>query len=122
MRYLKLFEDIEDKLWREITKNEYEDIDIVLFQENKQEEILSLIQNQIDNDEIRIDVQNTSALMLKYFKARVHRNSPYYLIITIEMCDDYWYTVCIEEDYPIYYKCDDIIGVKQLLKDKDIID
>ena len=43
------------------------------------------------------------------------------MIITFEMCDDYWYTVCIEDDYQIHYKCDDITGVKELLKDKDII-
>ena len=117
MKYLKLFENLESNLWIEISQHEYEDREVINFSNSKRDDILSLFHK----DEITIEVNNSVALMIRYHRPKTRREQLNDMIITFEMCDDYWYTVCIEDDYQIHYKCDDITGVKELLKDKDII-
>jgi hypothetical protein len=122
MKYLKLFEDIENDLWDEISFHDYENHEVIKLPERIQKEIISLFKLPLNSgwsiikEPSRLIDETIFIILDSPFP------NPYDWTLTFELCDDYWYLVNADEgNTESHYKCDDIIGIKKLLQHLKIL-
>jgi hypothetical protein len=123
MKYLKLFEDIENDLWDEISFHDFEDHEVIKLPERIQKEIISLFKLPLNSGWSLIG-ESGFILHPSNTTLSIHLDSPflYDWSLTFELCDDYWYLVNVDEgNTESHYKCDDIIGIKSLLQHLKIL-
>lgn len=138
MKYLKLFEDVDNDLWKEIPFSEYEEYEVIELSEKTKEDIISIFKlplnkgwsnikyfSNADKDYWSMGKDKSSSLIItieSVFPTTFQRGTDYDWIFTFELCDDYWYIVIADDGYnETYYKCDDIIGIKKLLQHLEIL-
>ena len=125
MKHLKLFEDIKNDLWEEISFHDFEDREVLKLPERSKKEIISLFKLPLNSGWSVIGedgfISHQSGTVLG-----IPLHSPAWCLydwsLGFEMCDDYWYLVNVDEgDTESHYKCDDIIGIKSLLQHLGIL-
>ena len=125
MKYLKLFEDIENDLWEEISFHDFENHEVIKLPERIQKEIISLFKRELNQgwsitagEEYHFFIKIDSDLcpsQPNHHHFSLHNS--YDWTLTFELCDDYWYLVSLDDgNGETHYKCDDIIGIKKLLQ------
>lgn len=124
MKHLKLFEDIKNDLWEEISFHDFEDREVLKLPERSKKEIISLFKLPLNSGWSVIGEPQVAQQTECYLNICLH--SPDWCLydwsLGFEMCDDYWYLVNVDEgDTESHYKCDDIIGIKSLLQHLGIL-
>ena len=90
MKYLKLFEDIENDLWDEISFHDFEDHEVIKLPERIQKEIISLFKLPL-NSGWSIIGESGFILHPSNTTLSIHLDSPflYDWSLAFELCDDY---------------------------------
>lgn len=127
MKYLKVFEGFEDDLWEKIPRIEYDDLigeECISMSEADRTNIKNLFKDECSTSNSQTSIELT---LIDYKGVGITGLYPYYIQITVDRLVDYYFAVCIERirgnsyhDHS-YYKCDDILGLKNLLSSKNII-
>ena len=126
MKWIKLFEEVNNEYYQEISEEEYEDGHGVSFEQRYYDKLESFL-NKPEVLGYKDMTNGADVFDGVYFqRGGIGSFSPY---VTIYQDDDEWFYVRIngrawwradEESYDTYYKCDQFDGLIKLLKDKDL--
>jgi predicted glutamine amidotransferase len=121
MIHIKLFEGFNtDDYYTEISPDE-EDFMQQKTDEEDSKRVFKLLSNMLENSEYSIELRSWRNEIFISNRERIFRSVRVWVICT----GDEYYNVRYDDDtnppYGYYYKCDQIDGLKKLLKDKGII-